>query len=344
MSENNIFLIENKSTDPYYNLAFEQALVDLADAKNSYFMLWRNSSAVIVGRHQNTIQEINASFVKEHNIAVVRRLSGGGAVYHDLGNLNFTFVVNAAASCDAGGSQHMDFAYFCQPLRDALLSFGVPVKIQGRNDMTINGKKFSGNAQYKKHSRIMPRIMHHGTLLYDSDLGVLSKALKTPAKAESKAIKSRESRVTNIRPFMRTDTDINGFCSMLKEYLCKTLDMREIVPEQKYHEKACQLKEKAYSQWAWNYGSSPPHTIRKSKTIPGCGKIEVFLDMGREGIIRDIAFYGDFFGSRDPVLLADCFYGAIFEVNAIKTRLDNVDLTQFFHGIDKESFLSLLFE
>ena len=332
--KNNIY-IENTSKDPYYNLAFEQAVVAhaaTASSANNYFMLWQNRSAIIVGRHQNTIGEINEAFVKENNIDVVRRLSGGGAVYHDLGNLNFSFVVNA--------DQTMDFAYFCKPISQALLSFGIPVKIEGRNDMTVNGKKFSGNAQYKKDNI----IMHHGTILYDSDLEILSKALKTPHKTVSKAIKSRESRVTNIRPFMKTDTDINGFCSMLKEYLCNALDMKEIVLEQKFHDAATELKENVYSKWSWNYGSSPPHTLIKNRTMPGCGKIEVFLDIGREGIIRDISFYGDFFFSADPALLKSFFIGQMFEINVIKKQLENIDLTQYFHGIEMESFLSLLFE
>ena len=343
MTHKNIY-IENLSQDPYYNLAFEQAVVDFAAAAssvhaatasgNNYFMLWQNKSAIIVGKHQNTIEEINEAFVKEHNIAVVRRLSGGGAVYHDLGNLNFGFVVNT------GIEQPNDFAYFCKPIKEALLSFGVPVEIQGRNDMTVNGKKFSGNAQYKKGSI----IMHHGTILYDSDLDMLSKALKTPHKADSKAIKSKESRVTNIRPFMKTDTDINGFCSMLKEYLCKALNMEEIIVQQTYHDMAQGLKENVYSRWSWNYGSSPPHTVRKIKTIPGCGKIEVFLDIGKEGIIRDISFFGDFFGYSDPGLLKSFFIGQMFEIKAINKQLENIDLTQFFHGIEEESFFSLLFE
>ena len=333
----NIF-IENTSIDPYYNLAFEQALVDLAatasssHANNNYFMLWQNSSAIIVGKHQNTIEEINEAFVKENNIAVVRRLSGGGAVYHDLGNLNFTFIVNA--------DKNMDFAYFCKPISQALLSFGIPVEIEGRNDMTVNGKKFSGNAQYKKDNL----IMHHGTILYDSDLDMLSKALKTPHKALSKAIKSRESRVTNIRPFMKIDTDINGFRFMLKEYLCNALDMRELTLEQKFHDAAIELKEKLYSQWEWNYGNSPPHTVRKSRTISGCGKIEVFLDIGREGIIRDIAFLGDFFFHAEPELLKKYFIGQKFEINSIKKQLENIELTHYFSGIENESFYSLLFE
>jgi len=165
------FYIESKKTAPCYNLALEQYVFDslnrtAGSSVCNYFMLWQNYNSVIVGKNQNTSTEINISFVNAHNINVARRLSGGGAVYHDLGNINFTFIT------DSGADKTIDFAVLCKPIQNALLSFGVPVEISGRNDMTIQGKKISGNACYIKHGR----VMYHGTLLYDSDLDMLSNA------------------------------------------------------------------------------------------------------------------------------------------------------------------------
>jgi len=147
--------IESRNSSPFHNLALEQFVFDNLGLENDCFMLWQNDNSIIVGKHQNTSGEINAAFVKERNITVARRLSGGGAVYHDLGNLNFTFITGAEKT------EGIDFSVFCEPIGKALRSFGVPVEISGRNDMTVDGKKFSGNAQYIKNGR----VMHHGTIL-----------------------------------------------------------------------------------------------------------------------------------------------------------------------------------
>ena len=185
-----MYYLESTKTDPSWNLALEQYVFDVLGPRDDCFMLWQNDNTIVVGKHQNTLEEINTDYVKEHGVTVVRRLSGGGAVYHDLGNLNFTFVAE-----NRFGSE-FDFSTFCRPVVDALRSLGVPAEINGRNDMTIEGRKFSGNAQYMKKGR----IMHHGTLMYDSDLEAVSRALNVkPDKIESKGLKSVRSRVTNIR-------------------------------------------------------------------------------------------------------------------------------------------------
>ena len=150
-----MYYLESGSHDPGFNLALEQYVFDRLDRAHAYCMLWQNDNAIIVGKNQNTVGEINAAYVKEHGIRVVRRLSGGGAVYHDLGNINFTFIV------DSGATAAFDFSTFCRPIVKALEHFGVHAEINGRNDMTIDGKKFSGNSQYGKQGR----TMHHGTIL-----------------------------------------------------------------------------------------------------------------------------------------------------------------------------------
>jgi lipoate-protein ligase A len=330
-----IHYIESRSVNPYRNLALEQFVFDCLDPKDGYFMLWQSDNAIIVGKHQNTLAEINVPFVKEKNITVARRLSGGGAVYHDFGNLNFTFI------SPVGKANEIDFSVYCEPIQKALRSLGVPVEISGRNDMTVEGKKISGNAQYLKQNR----IMHHGTILYDTDMDILSLALRPGEdKITSRGIKSVRSRVTNIRPYMKADMPIGGFWASLKNYLAAALDLRDLALAAEQYEEVEKLKEEVYSQWSWNYGNSPPYNTRKARRIEGCGKIEVLLDVEREGIIKNVAFYGDFFGSRDPSELGYKLIGYHLEYAELKTLLKDEDTSLYFHGLEKEGFLALLFE
>ena len=330
-----IHYIESSSTNPYRNLALEQFVFDSLDPDAEYFMLWQNHNAIIVGKHQNTLEEINAPFVREHDINVARRLSGGGAVYHDLGNLNFTFIR------DADKKGEIDFSVFCEPIKKALQSLGVPVEISGRNDMTIEGKKCSGNAQYIKRNR----IMHHGTILYDSNLDILSHALRPGEdKIESRGIKSVKSRVTNIRPYMKIDMDTRDFWAAFRNTMSAALNFREFTLSPEHNSEVDELKEKVYARWNWNYGNSPPHNVRKTRRIEGCGKIEIFLDIEKEGKITNIAFYGDFFGKRDPDELGKLLLGHHLEYGEIMSALKGTEIHDYFHALDAEKFLALLLE
>jgi lipoate-protein ligase A len=312
-------------------------------------MLWQNYNSIIIGRHQNTVEEINAAFVRERNITVARRLSGGGAVYHDLGNLNFTFIT------DVESMTALDFSAFCFPIQKALFSFGVKAEITGRNDMTVAGKKFSGNSQYIKQNR----IMHHGTILYDSDLSMVSQALKAPRdKIESKGIKSIKSRITNIRPYMKQDISIDLFWEALREYMFAEYNMKELTLPEDAEKETERLRETVYSLWSWNYGASPSYNLKKERRIEGCGKIEILLDITKEGIIRNMAIYGDFFGSRDIGELTARLTGCPMEAGKIRYALEGVNLSLYFNNLNGaepdspvpplkgalESFLSILFE
>ena len=181
--------LESPSNDPYFNLALEEYVFEHLDRSYSYFMLWQNFNTIVVGKYQNTAEEINQSFVDEHGIRVVRRLSGGGAVFHDRGNLNFTFIV------DQGSNPDFNFKVFVEPVVQALDRFGIHAEFNGRNDITIDGMKFSGNSQYTRHGR----LLHHGCIMLDSNLTNVADALKVKdAKFDSKAVKSVRSRVTTI--------------------------------------------------------------------------------------------------------------------------------------------------
>lgn len=330
------YFIDNKNNNPAFNLALEQYIFDSLDRAYNYFTLWQNDNSIIVGKHQNTTAEINQSFVKAHNINVVRRLSGGGAVYHDSGNINFTFIA------DSKEDRKTDFHFFCSIIQKALVSFGVPAVISGRNDITVfDGKKVSGNAQYTKEGR----VMHHGTLLYDTNLDMLSGALNAADdKLESKGIKSVKSRVANIRDYMKIDIPAESFLTELKNYLFKELDLNEYFLSPFDLIKIDGIKEERYSNWSWNYGFSPPHNIRKIRRIEGCGQIELLLNVGKEGIIENAAFYGDFFNNDDLSLLAEKISGNHLEYNELFSVLKDFDLQRFFNDITLEGFLSLFFE
>lgn len=329
-----MYYIESDSTDPHYNLALEQYVFDALSADRNIFMLWRNDNAVIVGKHQNTVAEINPAYVREKGIRVVRRLSGGGAVYHDLGNVNFTFIV-AAANLGA-----FDFASFCKPVVRALSGLGVNAEINGRNDMTIDGKKFSGNAQYCKQGR----VMHHGTILYDSDLTVISRALNVPAdKIESKGLKSVQSRVTNIKEYMSEDIPVEAFMRALRDAMFRENEMEEYVLSPGDLAAVAKLQAEVYDTWDWNYGKSPAYSIRKERRVEGCGKVEVHMNVA-QGVVTDAAFYGDYFGNTDAAEIAALLKGHRLEAGELAELFKDTPVGEYFHNLGVGTFISILTE
>ena len=200
--------LDLSTTDAAFNLAAEQHVFDALPRDRSWCLLWQNRSAVVIGKYQNTLAEIDLPFVEQAGIQVVRRLSGGGAVYHDRGNLNFSFIT------DAGDTETLDMKLFCAPVVRTLAALGVRAEVNGRNDLTIEGRKFSGNAQYLRGGR----ILHHGTLLFDSDLSVVTRALRVDEeKIRAKGLRSVRSRVTNIRPHLREDISLAEFRALLQQ-------------------------------------------------------------------------------------------------------------------------------
>ena len=342
--------IRSTSTDPYFNLALEEYVFQSLDPSFDSFMLWQNDNAIIIGKHQNTAEEINASFVKEHDIRVARRLSGGGAVYHDMGNLNFTFITAAVEGRETSAFRRaradqsddkpgIDFSVFCEPIIDALASLGVQAELSGRNDMTIDGKKFSGNAQYAQKGR----VMHHGTLMFDSDLSVLTQALNVSRnKIESKGIKSIASRVTNIAPYLTHPWTLNDFWKVLETHIDRLFTLEPYELTESDLVAVTKLRDDVYSRWSWNYGRSPAQTMRKSRRFPGCGLIDVFLNVGKEGILQDVTFYGDFFGHEDPGDLANRLKGKLLEPTALRAALSEIDVSSYFHALSRDDLIDLL--
>lgn len=320
------------TTDAPFNLAAEQFVFDCLPRDRSYFMLWQNKKAVIVGKYQNTQAEVNAAYVREHEIQVVRRLSGGGAVYHDLGNLNFTFIA------DAGPLGALDLKAFCQPVIKALRELGVPAELNGRNDITVGGMKISGNAQYMKQGR----MMHHGTILFDSDLTAVSHALHVDEeKIHAKGIRSVRSRVTNLRPFLRDPVCLDDFRNLLKEYVLKDNQSEEYRLSEEDVSKIEEIKNSRYALWDWNYGFSPAFSAEKKRRFEGCGTVSAFLTADK-GKIESLSFRGDFFSTLGPELLAERLIGCQLNADSLERALSGVDVELFFTGLDRESLIDLL--
>ena len=327
--------IESPSFDPHFNLALEQYVFDKLSKDNEYFMLWQNDNAIIIGKHQNTIAEINQEFVKKNNISVVRRLSGGGAVYHDLGNLNFTFIVN-----DGNDISNFDFGKFCIPIVKALKKLGVNAEINGRNDITIDGKKFSGNSQYAKKGR----IMHHGTIMYNSDLSIVASSLNVSKdKIESKGVKSVKSRITNVKDYMKEDIPLSEFKRLLLEFMFEEGSISKYKLTDIDIEEINKIKSEIYDKWEWNYGESPKYNILKERRFDGCGKVELYLEV-ESGIIKEMKVHGDYFGNGDINILIKKLIGCKIESTSLRNALKDVDINDFFNNLNIDNFISLIIE
>ncbi len=323
--------IDVRSTDPTWNLALEQYVFDCLPRDKSYFILWQNKDAVIIGRHQNTLAEINEPYIKAHGIQVVRRLSGGGAVYHDLGNLNFTFIQDSQTGIA------LDLGLFCQPVAAAIRALGADAQVNGRNDITLDGKKFSGNAQYVREGR----VMHHGTLLFASDMQAAQESLRPdPEKIKAKGVQSVRSHITNLQPYLPGVT-LEDFRQKLLEKLFEGRPMEAYTLTQKDLAAIETLRRERYATWDWNYGSSPACNLRRKARVEGCGTVDVQFRV-KNGRIEEAVIHGDFFSARDPRELAEKFVGLRPMGEDFEKVLENVDISQYFTNLDKEKFLSIL--
>ncbi|MBN6187825.1 lipoate--protein ligase [Aneurinibacillus sp. BA2021] len=325
--------ITNRSTDPRYNLALEEYTLKHLDPKESYVILWQNEPAIIIGRNQNTLEQINPEAVKQYNIHVVRRMTGGGAVYHDLGNLNFTYVMPD----EEGG---INFQKFTEPVIRALRKFGVPAEFNSRNDLAIDGKKFSGNAQFVHKGK----VLHHGTILFNSDLDRVQEVLKVKeSKFKSKGVKSVRSRVTNISEYLEKEITMDEFMDSLLQYLFEEAGepMQEYVLTEEDQAAIQKLVDERYGQWDWNYGSSPAFDMRKSERF-ACGEVEVGINV-RKGKIEACKIYGDFFGSEDVADIEQKLIGLRYDEETIRAALQELNLKVYFGALREDEFMLCLF-
>lgn len=323
-----------ESTDPYFNLAAEEALLSVSE---SVIRLWQNDPAIIVGRHQNTYAEVNAAAVDRSGIKVVRRLTGGGAVYHDHGNLNFTFIVP-----DDHSKIGFDFSVFTKPVIRALARLGINAELSGRNDLVIAGKKFSGNAQAK----IQEKILHHGTLLFNTDLDQMAGLLTVSReKFQSHAVESVRSRVVNIAeclPEKSLVKDLSSFREFLAEDLIRTCHAEKRSFDESLLDRIAKLQTEKYSTRNWNYGQSPRCDYRSKKRF-SWGELEVMIAIDK-GIMTNVAFYGDFFGDREPDRLAQKMIGLPYEKNPIMSSISEESVRDVFPHLSLNQLAGLLFD
>ncbi|PKR78299.1 lipoate--protein ligase [Halalkalibacillus sediminis] len=334
-----LYFIDNEGiTDPFVNLAIEEyALKHLnIDDDQQYLLFYVNGPSIIIGKNQNTIEEINTDYVEKNNIKVVRRLSGGGAVYHDLGNLNFSFLAK-----DEGNS-FSNFAKFTKPVTDALQRLGVNAELSGRNDITADGRKISGNAQFTTKGR----MFSHGTLMFDSEVENVVSSLKVKSeKIRSKGIKSIRSRVANISEFLEEPMPMDEFKKILLKYIFDVTDVKD-VPQYKLTEedwnKINEISKERYQRWDWNYGRSPSFNIQHTKRIEGVGSYDFRLDV-KKGVIENCTIYGDFFGIGEVDTVENQLKGVKYDPKAIREAVSDLDLQHYLGKIEEDDFISLVY-
>lgn len=322
-------ILTHNITNPYFNLAAEEYF--LTQSQEELVLLWRNDRSVIVGKNQNTLEEINRAFVEAHKIPVVRRLTGGGAVFHDLGNLNYTLIQTSKPGMFG------DYGSFTRPICSFLQNLGVPAQLNGRNDLVIQGKKFSGNAQTVKNGK----IMHHGTILFQSDLWDVSQALKpNELKLQSKGIVSVHSHVTNISEHLSSKMTIEKFIEQLYNYLQDAMEATPIQLSQEDVEQIQRLAQEKYETWEWNYGMSPEYHLQKAQRFP-CGTVEIRLNVN-QGVICQAVIYGDFFGVKPKEELEQGLVGVRHERKALEQVLREIPISDYIAGMDAQELIQML--
>lgn len=330
-----MYFVDNKGiTDPQINLAIEEYILRTMDVEEDEFLLFYiNEPSIIIGKNQNTVEEIDTAYVEKNGIHVVRRLSGGGAVYHDLGNLNYSFITKD------DGESFRNFKKFTEPVIQALANLGVTAELIGRNDILIEGRKISGNAQFATQGR----MFSHGTLLFDTEIDAVVSALKVRKdKIESKGIKSIRSRVANITEFLQDELTIEQFRQEILNAVFNGADnirYKEFTDED--WENIHKLSEERYANWDWNYGKSPKFNMQHSHRFP-VGSIDIRLQV-QKGMIEDVIIFGDFFGVGEVDVICDRLKGIQYTQQAIAAVLEDIDIPTYLGGITTAEFLQLIY-
>lgn len=328
-----LYFMDIRCTDPTYNLALEEYLLT-HHMEGEILLLWQNANTIVIGRNQNTEEEINRAFVEEHGVTVVRRTTGGGAVYHDMGNLNYSFIQNV------DDPEKMSIAALAVPVVKALGSMGVTAEVSGRNDILVDGKKVSGVAQrmYKN------RILHHGTLLYASNPDMVAGALRVRQdKFISKSAKSVRARIGNIQDYVQDPSmNIETFRTRLIEALTERRDVRPITLRPEEEAEIIKLQMEKYRNWDWTYGKSPAYALHTAARFPG-GYLEVKADV-QNGLIQDIRFIGDFLALIEIDPAQDVLKGVRFEREDVRRALESLPIEKIFGAVTVNDILMLLFE
>jgi len=333
-----MIFVPNEERDPRVNLAIETFLLQKKVMDEPILLFYINEPCIIIGKNQNTVEEINKDYVEEKNIHVVRRLSGGGAVYQDFGNLNFSFIM------PDDGKSFRDFAKLTQPIIDALHDFGIAgAQLKGRNDLVIDDKKFSGNAMYATNGKMFA----HGTILFDSNIDEVVRALRVKQeKIASKGIKSIRSRVTNIKPYLSEEYQGMDTLAFRDELLLKIFNVKHLDEVSTYEltpadwQEIQQISNEKYRDWNWNFGYSPEFELERSQRF-SIGSIEVKLNVD-QGVIKAIKIFGDFFGLGEIADVETLLLGVKYKKDDLVKVVEQIDLHKYFGQITKDDFVNLL--
>ena len=297
------------------------------------FMLWQNKNAIVVGKHQNALAEINMDYVREKNITVVRRLSGGGTVFHDLGNLNFTFIMN-------GSEGHLvDFKKYTAPILEVLQELTVDARFREKSDLVINGMKFSGNAEHVFKNR----VLHHGTLLFSSAVDDLRLALNVnPLKYRSKAVKSNRSRVTNISEHLKKNIDVLIFKDLILQHVLSSFPgSGHYEFSDKDIDRINTLKREKYITWEWNFGYSPDYELERSLIINGI-YFRIYLSVSK-GIIHEARISCDDLPDQAASSIRELLVGARHDKKEILRKLSPFSVTTFKEILSPEELVKAMF-
>ena len=318
-------------TNPYFNLAAEEYL--LKSFQEDLFLLYRNRPSIVVGKHQNTLAEINLPFVQENEILVARRISGGGTVFHDLGNLNFAFFTSGKEG------ELVDYKRATTPIVEALKKMGLEVRLGKRNELLLKGLKISGTASHV----FKQRVLHHGTLLFSSEMGKLSAALKSDKERfTGRAVKSVQSRVTNISDHLKESVDVEMFQERILAHMLQNFkDARPYQLGRTDIVKIKALRDSKYSTWEWNFGYSPKYQFCRSISFKG-GSLELHMNVVK-GVIKELKIVGDFTSLRDIALLENLLVGTIHDPETIRIKLSETTVSEYISGLENEKFLSGMF-
>ena len=326
--------IETESKDAAFHFSLEEYLLRQYPFGEPVIMIWQTGKCVMLGRNQIAQAEVDLAYARQEGIPVVRRSSGGGAIFTDLGTLLYTMILPA-------GEYPADVAreMIAQPVVKALNEMGIPARIEGRNDILADGKKFSGMAQYIRYGRICT----HGSLLYDADLEMLVRVLSVDAgKIQSKGLRSVRSRVTNVKEYLKDCCSVREFWDRLKQHIFSGLRIREYTLTENDRAHIDLIYRERYGNPSWTFEQSPEFTFQNSKRFPG-GKVEVFLNVDK-GFVSSCSIRGDFLGVLPVRALEELFEQKRFQYQDFAGALEGVSLQQYLGSISAAELLSCMFD
>jgi len=320
-----MIFIENNNLDPALNHAIELFVLDHYD--DDIFMLWRNRPCILIGRYQNVHLEVDLSYTEKKGLDVVRRMSGGGAIYCDEENMQYTFITKQT-------SIENSFRKFASPVVNALRSLNLDAEFTGRNDILLDGAKVSGNAQFHRNGK----IVHHGTLLFKANAENLTHALKVrEVKFKGKAVQSVASRIGFISSYV--NMNVLEFKAYIEEFIKKEYGISEVTRLQNADMTECEkIKSEIFARREWNYGDGSARSLRHSDKYP-CGLVEVSVEV-KDGKIADMSIEGDFFSELGVAPLCEMLKGVIPSVSALQVALSSVPLDRYLQGMVKEVLIN----